>query len=112
MRLLSAPAFILISAVTLPAQSVPDLSGVWSPRQVRGPAPSPLLLKPEYKERYDARRAQESEAAKKGEQLIGARGLCEPYGMPSMMQVATYPVEIIPDAKTSDANRGGVQRSA
>ena len=82
------------------AQQVPDLSGVWSPARVPGaPRPSPILLKPEYKERYDARRAQEADAAKRGEQLVGARGLCEPYGMPTMMQVATYPVEIIQTPK-------------
>jgi hypothetical protein len=55
-------------------------------------------LKPGYKEKYDARRAQEREANARGEQLVSA-GLCEPYGMPSMMQVATYPMEIIQTPK-------------
>ena len=99
MRLWSAAVFIVISATTLPAQTAPDLSGVWSPARLGGPRPSPILLKPEYKERYDARRAQEAEAAKRGEQLVGARGLCEPYGMPTMMQVAMYPMEIIQTPK-------------
>jgi hypothetical protein len=57
-----------------------------------------LLLKPGYKERYDARRAQEREANARGEQLAAA-GLCEPYGMPGMMQVAAYPIEIIQTPK-------------
>jgi hypothetical protein len=80
-------------------QSVPDLSGVWSPSRLRGtdaPAPpTPLLLKPGYKERYEARRAQEREANARGEQLAATSSLCEPYGMPGMMQVATYPMEVI-----------------
>src|ERR1700722_13911251 len=75
----------------------PDLSGVWSPAGGRGPgapAPSPLLLKSGFKERYDAQRAKERAASARGEQLATA-GLCEPYGMPGMMQVAVYPMEII-----------------
>jgi hypothetical protein len=84
------------------AQAQPDLSGVWSPARLRGPEapppPTPLLLKPGYKERYDARRAQEREANARGEQLAAA-GLCEPYGMPGMMQVAAYPIEIIQTPK-------------
>jgi hypothetical protein len=51
-------------------------------------------LKPGYKERYEARRAQEREANARGEQLASG-SLCEPYGMPAMMQVATYPMEVI-----------------
>jgi hypothetical protein len=90
---------ILLVTVSAAAQSRPDLSGVWSPyRPPRGasapPPPTPLLLKPGYKEKYDARRAKEREAAARGEQLA-ARGLCEPYGMPGMMQVAVYPMEVI-----------------
>lgn len=77
---------------------VPDLSGVWSPARATGsdaPAPpSAIVLKPGFKEKYEARRAQEREAAARGEQLAG-KGLCEPYGMPNMMQVAVYPMEVI-----------------
>ena len=84
------------------AASPSDLSGVWSPFRPRGPeAPPPptaLALKPGYKERYDARRALEREANARGEQLA-AKGLCEPYGMPNMMQVAVYPMEVIQTAK-------------
>jgi hypothetical protein len=80
----------------------PDLSGVWSPSRVTGPgAPAPPttpILKSPYKERYEARRAKEKEAAARGEQLAAA-GLCEPYGMPTMMAVAVYPMELIQTAK-------------
>ena len=95
------PILFLLSAAVVTAQSeatksaAPDLSGVWSPAGGRGGAPpSPLVLKPGYKERYDAQRAKEREANARGEQLAST-GLCEPYGMPSMMQVAVYPMEII-----------------
>jgi hypothetical protein len=78
----------------------PDISGVWSPARGPGGAPpSPLLLKPGYKERYDARRAEEQTATKRGEQLAAPGSLCEPYGMPTMMQVAVYPMEVIQTPK-------------
>ncbi|MEP7352266.1 MAG: hypothetical protein ABI824_03455 [Acidobacteriota bacterium] len=103
MKFAYATALLLASAATLPAQTTPDLSGVWSPANLRGPAappaPTPILLKPGYKEKFDARKVQEREASARGEQLVGARGLCDPYGMPGMMQVASYPVEIIQTPK-------------
>ncbi len=86
---------VLFLALPVVFAQPPDLSGVWSPAGGRGGAPpQPMLLKPTYKQTYDAKRAKEREAAAKGEQLAAA-GLCEPYGMPSMMQVAIYPMEII-----------------
>jgi len=85
------------------ASAQPDISGVWSPARLRGadapPPPTPILLKPGYKERYEARRAQEREANARGEQLAATSSLCEPYGMPSMMQVAGYPMEVIQTPK-------------
>ncbi len=81
---------------------VPNLSGVWKPARPVGagppPRPAPLALKPGYKERFEALRARVREANARGEQLA-TRGLCEPYGMPTMMQVAVYPMEIIQTAK-------------
>jgi hypothetical protein len=74
-----------------------DLSGVWRPKMTggRGGAGSaPLPLKSPYKERYEALRGKEREAAVRGEQLV-TRSLCDPYGMPGMMQVAVYPMEVI-----------------
>lgn len=86
----------LLLALAAPlALAQPDLSGAWAPAGGRGGgAPQPMQLKPGYKERYDAQRAKERAANARGEQLATA-GLCEPYGMPSMMQVAVYPTEII-----------------
>ena len=101
----SPVALLLLAVMTASAQPsgrggapAPDLSGVWSPSRARGPEapppPSPLLLKPGYKEPYEARRAREREANARGEQLASG-SLCEPYGMPAMMQVAVYPMEVI-----------------
>ncbi len=85
------------------AQSRPDFTGVWG--QYRGgrgadpktlpPPAGPLILKPEYAKPYEARRAAEAEAQKRGEQLANGSAQCVPYGMPTMMSVAIYPVEIL-----------------
>jgi hypothetical protein len=93
-------AFFLLAGILAAQSPAPDLSGVWSPLRATGPGapppPTPLLLKPGYKEAYEARRAQEREAQARGEQLLApGTSLCTPYGMPTMMQVALYPVEII-----------------
>ena len=63
------------------------------------PAPTPLVLKPEYDKPYQARRAEEAAAAKRGEQLANTSAECIPYGMPTMMAVAIYPVEFIQTPK-------------
>jgi len=101
----------LCSALSLPvaalAQSKPDLMGSWGPyRGGRGadpklapPAAGPIVLKPEYAKPYDARRAAEAEATRRGEPTASAAVLCMPYGMPSMMAVAVYPIEIIQTPK-------------
>jgi hypothetical protein len=89
------------------SRSVPDLSGVWGPyRAGRGtdprfapPPATPLAMKPEYARRYEARRAAEADANSRGEPLANASVACVPYGMPSMMSVAVYPVEIIQTPK-------------
>ena len=89
------------------AKTPPDLSGSWGPyRGGRGadpklapPPTTPAVLKPEYAKPYEARRAVEAEATRKGEPLATAGVLCVPYGMPSMMSVAIYPVEIIQTPK-------------
>jgi hypothetical protein len=89
-------ALLLLPAIAM-AQT-PDLSGVWSPSRATGPTapakPTPIVVKAAYKAAYDARRAAEQAASARGEQLA-AQGLCAPYGMPTMMTVAVYPVEII-----------------
>ena len=101
----------LWSALCVPAaraQSATDprnLNGVWGPyRGGRGadptlapPAAGPLVLKPEYAKVYEARRASEADAVRRGEPLASASAgvLCAPYGMPQMMSVAAYPIEIL-----------------
>jgi hypothetical protein len=97
-----------IALLQLQAQT-PDLTGVWGVyRPGRGGggdpklAPPPagaLVLKPEYAKPYNERRALEAEANKRGEQLATAGSQCIPYGMPTMMSVAIYPVEFIQTPK-------------
>jgi hypothetical protein len=80
-----------------------DLSGVWTPyRGGRGadpslnpPPPGPIVLKPQYAKPYEERRAAEDAAVKRGEPLATAAVSCVPYGMPRMMAVALYPMEVI-----------------
>jgi hypothetical protein len=89
------------------AASPPDLTGVWgiyrggpgADPKFRAPAPGPLVLKPEYDKPYQARRAEESAAAQRGEQLANTGAQCIPYGVPTMMAVAIYPVEFIQTPK-------------
>ena len=106
-RFTSAALALLATVVAtgLAAQSAtpPDLSGAWAPyRAGRGadpkyaaPPATEILLKGDYKKSWDARRAAEAEANKKGEPLATPAVDCIPYGMPRMMSVALYPLEII-----------------
>ena len=105
-KLLLALSFPLL---VLQAQSTgkPDFTGVWG--QYRGgrgadpklapPAAGPFVLKPEYAKAYEARRAAEAAANQRGEQLANGSVQCVPYGVPTMMSVAVYPVEIIQTPK-------------
>jgi hypothetical protein len=99
-------AALLAVPATCVAQSAtdhPDFTGVWgiyrggrgSDPKFAPPAPSPVVLKPEYAKPYEARRALEAEAAKRGEPLANPSVECKPYGVPAMMSVAIYPVEFI-----------------
>src|SRR6185312_108611 len=102
---------LVFSAVALCAQGPeaghPDFTGVWgiyrggrgADPKLAAPPASPLALKPEYAKPYEARRAVEAEAARRGEQLANRSVQCLPYGMPTMMSVAIYPVEIIQTPK-------------
>ena len=104
-RSLTTLAF-LATAIQLsaqPATNPSDLTGAWGiyrgakgadPKLAPPPA-SPLVLKPEYAKPYEERRALESAAAQRGEQLASKSAACIPYGFPTMMSVAIYPVEII-----------------
>jgi hypothetical protein len=101
-KLLCTLAFLLVATLAAAAET-PDLTGVWSPyRGGRGsdpklaaPTASALVLKPEYAKPYEARRALETESNQRGEQLATKAVQCIPYGMPTMMSVAIYPVEFI-----------------
>lgn len=79
-----------------------DLSGSWAPSRATGagaPAPpTPVVMKPAYKPAYDALQAKIAQATARSEQYA-LRGLCDPYGMPGMMTIATYPTEIIQTPK-------------
>ena len=105
---LSVVLAVVFSGVTLlPAQSTktPDLTGVWAPYtggrggggdpKLNPPPAGQLVLKPEYAKPYEARRAAEAEASKRGEQLATGGAQCIPYGVPTMMRIASYPVEIL-----------------
>ena len=105
---LSVVLAVVFSGVTLlPAQSTktPDLTGVWAPYtggrggggdpKLNPPPAGQLVLKPEYAKPYEARRAAEAEATKRGEQLATGGAQCIPYGVPTMMRIASYPVEIL-----------------
>jgi hypothetical protein len=99
----NAPLALLAQSSANP----PDLTGVWAPyRGGRGadpkfaaPPAGPLVLKPEYAKPWEARRALEAEANKRGEQLASGAVQCVPYGMPTMMSVASYPAEFIQTPK-------------
>jgi hypothetical protein len=119
-KLRHAPPFVFLALGTIAvlataptmacAQSAanpPDFTGVWgvyrggkgAEAKFTPPAASPLVLKPEYDKPYQARRAEESAAAQRGEQLANASAECIPYGVPTMMSVAIYPVEFIQTPK-------------
>jgi hypothetical protein len=110
LKMLWCAALLPMAPALVHAQSAanpPDLTGVWGiyrggpgadPR-FAPPAPTPLTLKPEYDKPYQARRAEESAAAKRGEQLANTSAECIPYGVPTMMAIAIYPVECIQTAK-------------
>jgi len=103
-------AVVLALPALVPAQSTktPDFTGAWGTfRAGRGggdpklnpPPAGELVLKPEYAKPYEARRAAEADANKRGEQLANSGAQCIPYGVPTMMSVAVYPVEIVQTAK-------------
>src|ERR1700733_2061740 len=90
LKLLWCAALLSMAPAMVHAQSAanpPDLTGVWgiyrggpgSDPKFRPPAPTPLVLRPEYDKPYQARRAEEAAAAKRGEQLANAGAECIPY---------------------------------
>jgi len=101
----SVVALCAIAFATPAAQSQPHpgLTGVWAPfgggrgadPAVAPPPAGPVVLKPAYAKGYLAQRAADAEATKRGEPPASASVVCVPYGMPRMMAVASYPVEIL-----------------
>jgi len=97
-------AVVLTAAASFAQAAMPEIRGVWAPyRGGRGadpklapPPATPLVLKPEYAGPFEARRKAEAEAAAKGEPIASDAVSCVPYGMPRMMSVALYPIEILP----------------
>ena len=83
-----------------------NISGAWVPMgggrgadpKIAPPPATPIVLKPEYAKAYEARRTAEAEAVKRGEPVATPAILCLPYGMPRMMTVASYPIEILQTA--------------
>ena len=77
-----------------------NIGGAWEPMR-GGPGappatpPSPIVLKAPYASDWQARRAAQEQATKNGEPLATLGSQCVPYGMPTMMSVANYPVEIL-----------------
>ena len=107
-RFLFAFALVVsVSGIARAQSKTPDFSGAWGPyRRGRGadpklsaPPATPLALKPDYAKPYEARRAAEAAANSRGEPLPNASSSCIPYGVPSMMSVAVYPIEIIQTTK-------------
>jgi hypothetical protein len=103
MRLAVALALVCAVGATGTAQSRGvNLTGSWVPLGGRGadpklaaPPATPLVLKPAYAKEYEARRAADAEATKRGEPPASAATVCMPYGFPRMMSVASYPIEIL-----------------
>jgi hypothetical protein len=94
---------LLVGLVIAPATGLsqaaetPDLTGVWA--VMRGgefapPPATPLVFTPEYEAIYEAQQAEAAAAIARGEPLPPP-AFCRNYGVPTMMAVAVYPVEII-----------------
>ena len=104
--LLSITAALLAASAFAQAQR-PDFTGVWGPyRGARGADPKlaavaagPFVLKAPYAKPYEERRAAEAAATQRGEPAVTNGVLCVPYGVPTMMSVAVYPVEFIQTPK-------------
>jgi len=98
---------VVLTAIAAHAQTRPDFSGAWGPyRGGRGadpklaavPAAAPVLKEP-YAKPYADRRAAAAAATQRGEPVATNGTLCVPYGFPTMMSVASYPVEFIQTPK-------------
>mgnify|MGYP003348899536 FL=1 len=95
-------ASVVLATAAVCAAADPDLTGIWSPSRATGPGapapPTPIVVKPAYKATFDGLNAKIREASARGEQYA-TKGLCSPYGMPTMLQVAVYPMEVLQSPK-------------
>jgi hypothetical protein len=96
----------MLGAAPLRGQSPPsiadprNINGAWEPARGGPGAPPPtppsaIVLKAPYAAQWQARRAAQDEATRKGEPLATLGSECLPYGMPTMMAIANYPMEIL-----------------
>jgi hypothetical protein len=104
MRLIRHSASLCLLASAAFAQAThPNFAGAWEPYRggpgqdpkLAPPAATPLVLKEKYAKPYEDRRKLEADSLAKGEQLATGGSQCIPYGMPTMMQVAVYPMEVV-----------------
>ena len=80
-----------------------NIGGAWVPMgagrgadpKLAPPPATPIVLKPEHQKAFDTRRTSDAEATKRGQPPATPAVLCLPYGMPRMMTVASYPIEIL-----------------
>jgi len=102
----SLGALVVAGGAQAQTAAIPDprnLTSVWEPmRTGRGadqrlapPPPSSIELTPLYANAWLARKAAQEEATRKGEPLATGGSQCIPYGMPTMMSIATYPMEVL-----------------
>ena len=98
---------LLTVAAQAPTTATPDFNGAWGPyrggrganAQFAAPPASPIVLKPQFAKAWEERRAAQTAATQRGEPLATNGALCVPYGFPTMMSVAVYPVEFVQTAK-------------
>jgi hypothetical protein len=101
MALLAIAGTAIVRAQSAPAVADPhNITGAWEPMRGGPGAPPPtppsaITLKAPYAAQWQARRAAQDAATKKGEPLATLGSECLPYGMPTMMAVANYPMEIL-----------------
>jgi hypothetical protein len=92
------------TALAQGASPAAAMAGTWVPMgagrgvdpKLAPPPAGPIVLQPAYAKAYEAQRATEADATRRGEPPASAAVLCNPYGMPRMMAVASYPIEILP----------------